>query len=240
MKNEIALFEKAGLPMTAVATGLRALAEAKSQAGGMMYLRLAKAGYFVFGADDTEVQPGSKWVVNAASFQTGFTAWTEDGVNKGERMLPVNEGAVSRASLPDVGCEWKPQVSVELKCVLGDDKGTDVLYKASSKGGRDALSELAGIVFAKVGDGSGFHHPIVLLEVDSYQHKNRSYGRIFTPDLKVVGWMNDAGEVEGESKAPAATPAGGRRRGAAAVEPEADAPAAAAGAGRRRRPAAGG
>jgi hypothetical protein len=229
MKNEtekgLTLFQNAGLPVAAVASGLRALAEAKSQAGGMMYLRLAKAGYFVFGADDTEVQEASKWVVNAASFQTGWTAWTDEGANKGERMIPVTEGAVSRGSLPDVGCEWKPQVSCELKCVHGDDAGTDVLYKASSKGGRNALSDLAGTIHKKVESGSEFVNPVILLAVDSYQHKNRSYGRIFTPDLKVVGWMNGLGEVEGEAKA-----------AAPAKAEKAEAPAGS----RRRRPAAGG
>jgi len=42
------------------------------------FLKMTKAGEWVFGADDTEVESNSDWAVDTASFCVGFQAW-DDG-----------------------------------------------------------------------------------------------------------------------------------------------------------------
>jgi hypothetical protein len=74
-------------------------------------------------------------------------------------------------------------------------------FTTGSKGGRDAVGDLCkafGGVMAQHPD----EYPVVAIGVRSYEHPNRSYGRIKTPEFKIVGWLGkdtfaaDLGEVE--------------------------------------------
>ena len=70
----------------------------------------------------------------------------------------------------------------------GTDSGAQLLYKASSRGGRQAITELLGKIIARGVDGETELCPIVMLKVDSYRHKK--YGKIYTPVLDVIDWMD--------------------------------------------------
>jgi len=67
------------------------------------------------------------------------------------------------------------------------DDDSLMTFAASSKGGRDAIIDLSRTYGRAMRQRAG-QLPIVKLGVDSYQHKNKAYGRIKIPLLTVIGW----------------------------------------------------
>ena len=167
---------------------------AGTETGGS-YLRLPKDGVWVYGADSIEVEEGSFWALAPNSLQFGFCAW-DDGVCVGEEMSHVGEPAIPKSKLPDVGAEWKEQTGVNMVCISGADKGTQVTYKVSSLSGRKALSALFDTIVKRAQKGKTDVTPVIELLVDSYKHKK--YGKIYTPILDVKEWreMDDDTDVE--------------------------------------------
>jgi len=162
------------------------------------YLKLDKAGIWTYGADETEVEPGSRWAINPSTMASGFAAW-DNSEKVGEEMEPLmSDSPIIRSQLPDVGAAWNPQTAMEMKCVTGEDKGTQVLYSTTSKGGTKAFKLMVAAITAKIEEGGSKIIPIVELETDSYKHKK--YGKIFTPELKIVDWMGLDALPEGKAK----------------------------------------
>ena len=162
------------------------------------YLKLDKAGIWTYGSEETEIEDGSKWAINPSTMATGFAAW-EDSTKVGEEMEPVtSDNVVIRGQLPDVGASWSPQTAMQLKCLSGEDKGNEVLYSTTSKGGVRAFKTIVAAITARIEAGFTDIIPVVELDVDSYKHKK--YGKIFVPDLKVVEWLAlDAKDAPGET-----------------------------------------
>ena len=155
--------------------------------GDFLFLKLAKSGDWIYGADETEVDPKSEFVIDPSTYISGFIAWDE-GELMGEEMAMAGSPPVTRSDLKDVGGKWAPQEGFALKGVEGKDSGAQLLYKASSRGGRQAIAELLGKIIARGTDGETELCPIVMLKVDSYRHKK--YGKIYTPVLDVIDWMD--------------------------------------------------
>lgn len=263
MGNDLVKFSAGGLPANPedLVKGLQNVASAVQTAGGVPFLRLLKSGYWVYGAENIEVQDGSLWAVNPASIQHGWACWGDSEL-LGESMAPFNQPAPPRNTLPDYGEEWSQQLSVQLQCMSGEDTGVNVLYKGTSLGLRNAVRELINELIDQLQRDPVNCVPVIKLEVDSYKHKK--WGEVFTPVLEVVKWISFSGEAAGgESDEDAATEGGAaagetpeelpeaaeaapagrrRRRQAAAVEDdeaaENEAPAAASTRRRRRRAAA--
>ena len=115
-----------------------------------------------------------------------------------------------RGALPDVsehkGAKWTPQVAMQMKCMDGEDAGTEVVYSTTSMGGQKAFKNLLAIITGQIQSGNPAVVPIIVMEKDSYKHKK--YGKIFTPELNVVDWMEltatqpAAGEPEVPEEAP--------------------------------------
>lgn len=181
--------------------------------GDMPFLRLLKSGEWVYGGDDVDVAEDSLWAVNPNSFCTGFQSWDDDGELLGEETRLVTETPLSRGDLEDVGAPWKPLLGCQMVCVKGTDKGTEVVYKTTSKGGIKAINTLMKRLVARVRDPEhgGKFVPLVQLNADSYKHK--TYGRIYTPMLDVTSW------TDMETPDPEPTPEPQARR-AVASEPE--------------------
>jgi hypothetical protein len=73
-----------------------------------------------------------------------------------------------------------------------DPEDSEVVYTftTSSRGGVSAVAKLVG----EFGRGVRMHPgqlPIVEIGSGSYQHKDRSLGRIKFPTFKIVGWTAD-------------------------------------------------
>ena len=208
----IVTFAGANLPAVAsLATSLRKLESAAGPAG-IVILKMDRTGHWVFGADQTEVEDGSRWAVNPFSFVHGFIAWG-DGEVLGEKMASVSDPLPELdAAPPGAKKGWETQVGMSLKCISGEDTGMEARFTTTSVGGKRAVQELAVAIAAQVEKDQTAPVPIVTLGNEHYQHK--SYGRIFTPSFGVLEWVSLTADapVVAETAVEAPAPAAGRRR----------------------------
>lgn len=180
--------------MSTMLAGLQAAKTsiAVSAGSGDPFLKLAKSGVFQYGADGVEVDKGSAWAADPASFQHGFICWNDDPDIKvaeklGERMVPATDPAVQIADLEKFSAPWVPQLGVAFLCLNGQDKGTRVVYTTTSKGGIKGLSALLGEVIAKLQAGEAdVIVPVVEFETTNYKHPK--YGTIYNPIFRVTRW----------------------------------------------------
>lgn len=212
MSNLVA-FKQAGLPaVSSLSSALRVAAQSAAPAGGTVILKMDRTGHWVFGADQDEVEPGSKWAVNPYSFVHGFIAWG-DGQVLGEKMAPMTEPLPEvEAAPPGASKGWEMQIGFSLKCMSGEDAGMEARYTATSVGGKRSVQELALAVAEQADKDSSKIVAVVTLGKDHYQHK--SYGRIYTPVFDVQEWvgMNGPEAQADEPQAEPTEPAPTRRR----------------------------
>ena len=215
-----------------MATALAAsVVAAGSPIGTDQYMKCAK-GEWSYGADDTQPEEDSVWAVNPMGFQHGFISWGSKsrgnaGVMTGEYMVPATDPMPDGDLLAVVNGDWSKAVAVQLRCTNGEDEGIQAVYKTNSSGGRKAYAKLLQALVARIDGGAAKCVPLVKLGVDSYNHKE--YGKIYTPEMEVVGWTDMEGmptdeqpETLAAPEAEAAVPAR-RTRTAAVVEPEEEA-----------------
>jgi hypothetical protein len=187
----------------------------------MLQFKREGSGTWLFGMKKTVVEDDSLWGVNPLTFKWGSVGFSND--NKAhERLVPVNQPKPEVMELPDMGFEWRDQMTVNMKCVSGTDAGVEVVFKTATDGGIKAVVGLIDVVRDRfnAGEHGGKVVPIVRLEKDSYPHGQ--YGRIWFPVLTIVDWMSLNGP------APAPAPASPPPKPPAAAEQAASAP-------RRRR-----
>jgi hypothetical protein len=211
--SNLVAFKQAGLPaVSSLSSALRVAAQSAAPAGGTVILKMDRTGHWVFGADQDEVEPGSKWAVNPYSFVHGFIAWG-DGQVLGEKMAAMTEPLPEvEAAPPGASKGWEMQIGFSLKCISGEDAGMEARYTATSVGGKRSVQELALAVAEQADKDQSKIVAVVTLGKDHYQHK--SYGRIYTPVFDVVEWvgMNGPEAQADEPQAEPAEPAPTRRR----------------------------
>lgn len=173
------------------------IAEARANtiinAGGKPLLRLLKDGEWVFGQGDEVVQEGSRWVINVASIGHGYCCWI-DGSLRGEVMGSVFDHKPPQPA-PVEGVGFKEQRSFDMKCLDGDDAGTEVLYKTSSLSGMGESDRLFAALQARVSEEKVYIFPVVTMGTSHYTHKK--HGKIYTPVLTIVGWVDGNGQTAG-------------------------------------------
>jgi len=173
--------------------------------GGGLYLRFTKAGEWLFGSDLEEVGADERFAVNPLSFVNGWIGW-QNGSVVGEHMCPVAEGMpCSEADLDPIRSSgasdgWSAQLGVTMVSIDEEDP-LELIYKATSRGGKQAISGLADEISARMRMDEVSFVPIVMLDADSYKHK--SYGTINTPVLRVVAWADMSGNIVEEVEAAA-------------------------------------
>lgn len=191
--SNLVKFANAGLPaVTTLADSLRKLETAAPSVQAI--LKMDKTGHWVFGADQTEAEPDSRWAVNPFSFVHGFIAWGK-GEALGEVMSPLTQPLPEVGPAPD-GAErgWEQQFGFSLKCISGEDAGLETRYSTTSVGGKRAVQTLGLAIAAQVEKNPSLPVPIVELDKEHYQHK--SYGRVYTPVFKIVDWTSMDGEAQ--------------------------------------------
>lgn len=159
-------------------------------------------GTWVFGQKLTVVEEKSRWAVNPTTLRWGYICFNDANKVVGERLVSVSQPQPNLAELPDRGFDWSEQMAVDCKCLDGADAGMEVVYKPTTVGGLQAIKDLIEKIRNQLNsDGhDGNIVPIVWLEKDSYQHGQ--YGRVWTPMLKVAGWM----PLDGPKQAPETPP----------------------------------
>jgi hypothetical protein len=206
--SNLAIFSNANRPVTAVAESLKKLEQATPST--MVILKMDKTGHWVFGADQTEVEKGTRWAVNPFSFVHGFIAWGKGEV-LGEHMAPLTE-PLPEVGVPPAGAErgWEQQFGFCLKALDGDDAGMEARFSATSVGGKRSVQTLGTAIAGQVMKDQSRPVAVVELKNDHYQHK--SYGRVFTPVFEIVDWLTMEGEGVQTSDAPEAGGGEPRRR----------------------------
>jgi hypothetical protein len=213
MNDVVAFGSKATLPasLQAFAKGVQTAVADLSQAaaGGTPFLKLDRSGGgWMYGQDDTEVQEGSRWAFNPLSLEHGYIFWC-DGKVLGEQMVPVSQPKPSNLPAPlgpdgnpvvrdakghAVG--WNDQISIQLKCLNGEDAGTEVIYKGTSLGLKQAMHEYTVALFERVQNGDPALVGVTELKYSHYKHK--TYGTIYKPEFKFEQWLTLEG-TPGES-----------------------------------------
>ena len=190
-----------------MASALRQSADISS-GGADSYLKCSK-GEWIYGAANVDVEENSTWAVNPLSFEHGYVAWGSvergnQGVNVGEVMVPAVNPIPAESSLPEVNGSWSKNISMQLKCLTGEDRGTSVVYKANSQGAKSAYSTLLAAIVDKIEAGDSSCVPIVNLETDSYRHA--TYGKIYVPVFCIKAWttIDTDGYLDDEPEAPEA------------------------------------
>lgn len=210
--------------------------------GGDPLLRLLKSGKWVYGRNNTEVEEDSLWAIHPGSLKHGWACWTD--YKKEERkknelvaevMVPATEPLPPANGLPDTdrwNDQWQQQLSFLLACTNGEDAGTQALYKTTSYGGKQATMELIDQIMRQLDVDPEHIVPVVLLEVDSYNHP--TWGETMNPIFDIQKWVSmdatvlpDEEEVEAAAKAQEDEPqkaaestTGRRRQRAAPPEPD--------------------
>jgi hypothetical protein len=176
-------------------------------------LRFSK-GDFLAGAEAVDVPLGTKLVAVMDSLTIGWVDW-RDSKPIDQRVGLVIDGfqPPRRSDLGDLDREvWerdsegKPRDPWQFTnyLVMREVETSEVYtFATSSKGGLGAIGELSK-VYGKNLRQRPDDYPIVELDVGSYQHRDRSLGRIKFPIFKVVGWVNK--NDPGTDKAPVAEP----------------------------------
>lgn len=175
-------------------------------------------GEYLSGKDGDEVEEGTKLVANMAELMVGWIRW-EDGKPTDHVMGKVSDGYVpaKRNTLGDDDQDrWEvdPQTGqprdpwqLSNYLIMKDPESNQLYtFTTSSRGGLNAIGDLCkryGKEFRMRPD----EFPIVSLDVDSYRHPNKQYGKIFVPIFTIAGWapkaeFSDALEAEaGDRKA---------------------------------------
>jgi len=165
--------------------------------GGKPFLRMLRDGVWVYGQRDEEVQEGSSWAINPLSLGHGWCCWPNNpdgGSNKmlGEHMVPMFEPRPPKPE-PIEGFPFTQQFSCEMRCLDGEDQGTEVLYKVNSVGGTNAIQKLLETIQRQLADNPAYPCPVVDLMTDHYDHPK--YGKIYVPVFDVVGFCDMNGRV---------------------------------------------
>jgi hypothetical protein len=152
------------------------------------FLKFTKFGNWIFGTEDNEVEDDSLWVVHPTQFRHGYIAWGDtahgnQGEKLGEIMQPATQPLPPMSSLDEVKGAWSQQISMQLLCIEGMDKGTKVLFNANSVGGRKAYQKIVNAVVSRIASGTTEVAPVVVLSKDSYTHKK--FGLIYTPVINI-------------------------------------------------------
>ena len=213
--SNLVSFKAANLPsVQSLSTALRTLEKDVGPAGTVI-LKMDKTGHWVFGADQTEVEPESQWAINPFSFVHGYIAWG-DGEVLAEKMVSVSQPLPEQeAAPPGARKGWETQVGMSLKCISGEDAGMEARFTTTSVGGKRAVQTLAVAIASQVEKDQSKPVPVVKLKKDHYTHK--SYGRIYTPEFDVQEWVSmdgpEASQADDDApKTDASTEEAPRRR----------------------------
>ena len=192
------------IDLNALTSGMNQLQDFLAEAviGGGNYIKMnARSGEWTIGTDALTLEQDSEWIVDPASFSTGYSAFDDNGQRVGEEMsLVMSEPPVDSKSLPKVNGAWERQIGFTVRCLNGEDKGEIGLINMRSKGGMSASATLLGKVVTLVQGGS--ETPVPVLHLGSSGYKHAKYGEIFNPVYDVARWVKSFEMVETEEVTP--------------------------------------
>lgn len=159
-------------------------------------------GDWLFGQDDEEMKAGTKLVANIPELMVGWIKWVDNKpVEQLMGRLADGFQPKRRSELGDnddttweVDAQGKPRDPWQFTNYLlmkrpGKKAVDDELFTftTSSRGGLGALGALCK-TYGQEMRTKPDELPIVELDVNSYNHPNKDFGRIKVPVFNVVGW----------------------------------------------------
>jgi hypothetical protein len=169
------------------------------------FLKFSK-GEYLAGKDGFEIAIGTHMVVDMDSLEVGWIKW-EDSRPVQRLLGRIADGftAAKRDELGDTDKEnWPLDDDDEPKdpwqftnqvTMANTDGGAVYMFTTSSRGGLNAIGVLSK-AYGELLEQHSNDWPIIELNVGSYQHSNRAYGRIKFPIFDIVGWApKDATKV---------------------------------------------
>jgi hypothetical protein len=169
---------------------------------GAPLLKFTKQGEFAI-SDVDNIPDGARCVAHADEIDLGWVRWS-DGKPEDRRVGRVADKFIPppRSELgddderqwdvQDDGTRrdpWQFQMSVPVTRL---DNGETYRFVTGSKGGLACLGKLTRAYGRRVQDEEVPGLPVVELKADHYKH--RTYGKIFTPLMVVVGWTSESGK----------------------------------------------
>jgi hypothetical protein len=162
-------------------------------------------GIWTTGQKRTHVEEGSSWAVNPSTFQRGYVCFDADK-KVGERLLPISLPMPDLAELPDRGFTWQEQWAVNMKCVDGADAGKEVIFKASTVGGRQAIAGLIAAIRERINGGRHEGKPVPIVHLEKYDYPHPQYGKTVNPLLTIVDWAPFEGPETSPQSQPSSPP----------------------------------
>jgi hypothetical protein len=159
----------------------------------LLSFRSREEGAWTMGRQGNVVEEGTTAAVNLASLMHGYICFSQDNQVLGEHLVPASQPKPLITNLPNHGCPWTDQLSVEMKFLDGDDADTEAVFKPTTLGGRDVIMTVVDTALSRIRSRQheGKTVPIVRLGRDSYQHPK--YSRVWVPTLDIVSWMSPEG-----------------------------------------------
>jgi hypothetical protein len=194
MTNEIAT--NSNLPtspdeITAGLANMQAVGRASGGDTDSNFMKFSK-GEFLFGSESIEVEEGSQWAINPASFRHGFQCWGKSGTPSdgdllGEETASMFESAMLKKDLPHFeDGRWADLIGFTLTCVSGEDEGTQCYLSGTSVGFvREAKVLVSSVLAQSQKDNT---KPVAIVELHASNYKHKKYGKIYTPVFKVKGF----------------------------------------------------
>lgn len=182
---------------------LRGVSIAVGTDDGKDILKCTKAGDWVFGQDETDLADTDLVAINPASFRHGYIAFNargdgiaecEDEEESANIFVPLGQPLPRFDELPELVIPkrgpapvYKLQIGFDAIIIEGKNKGAEVVYKPTSRGGLKLVRKISEEVARMLEDGDEKCVPVVELFSDSYNH--RVYGRVGTPECEIVDWV---------------------------------------------------
>jgi hypothetical protein len=164
-------------------------------------LKFSKGDYLA-GEESKAIAEGTTFTANVDELTVGWVKWS-DGKPIEHIMVRVAEGRVlpKRAELGDQDeTHWEADSSGAPRdpyqytnyLPLMNDAGDLFTFTTSSRGGLGAVGDLCRL-YSRHRRKHPDVHPVIALEVGSYQHANKEYGRIKFPKFTLMSWVPKTG-----------------------------------------------
>lgn len=158
-----------------------------------------KTGEWTVGQDEEPVDPDTRFYVDPNGFVHGWQCWADTdipGVQTellGDVWVSMFDPLPPRPEeVPENGREWAELKGMSL---VMEGENRPLKYSTTSHGGRNAFANLWKEYRPQYTANPSCMIAVVTLTEDSYKHKNKTYGKVYTPVFVVVDWVDHLPEV---------------------------------------------